>query len=172
MLLGYCQGKKEMETSSLLKFSATASPASSSCAPSITAHEEAVVASSLLLLSSFQFLRSSDPSVATTTPAKMEGAQDWYLHEDLTNLFLLEESELLIYQPLFLDVVTAAADDQEPEEQHPDLTLVAKETTSAAQASSRPSSLAKTDPQYQCPLCSKSFQFKSRLQRHLTSHQV
>ena len=94
----------------------------------------------------------------------MEGTQDWYLHEDLTNLFLLDESELL-----FLDVVSGSADDPgEQQQQQQDLTgLVAKETpTSPA------TSLAKTGPTYDCPLCSKSFRFKSRLQRHLTSHQV
>ena len=93
----------------------------------------------------------------------MEGTQDWYLHEDLTNLFLLDESELL-----FLDVVSGSADDQGEQQQQQDLTgLVAKETPT-----SPTTSLAKTGPTYDCPLCSKSFRFKSRLQRHLTSHQV
>ena len=88
----------------------------------------------------------------------MEEAQDWYLHEDLTNLFLLEDSEL-IYEPLFLDVVVDPEEGRQ--EQVPPITPLEE-----------PKADPKPDAQYNCHLCSKSFRFKSRLQRHLTTHQV
>ena len=90
----------------------------------------------------------------------MEEAQDWYLHEDLTNLFLLEDSEL-IYEPLFLDVVVDPEEGRQ--EQVPPITPLEEPKAEP---------IPTPDAQYNCHLCSKSFRFKSRLQRHLTTHQV
>ena len=91
----------------------------------------------------------------------MEEAQDWYLQEDLTNLLLLEDSEL-IYEPLFFDVVSEVT---EPPSIHYEGEASVKEFEVS-------SSDANPKEQYKCHHCFKSFQFKSRLERHLTCHQV
>ena len=95
----------------------------------------------------------------------MEEAQDWYLQEDLTNLLLLGDSEL-IYEPLFFDVVSEVTESPSLHYEGGEESVKEFEVPSPVQAKASPKE------QYKCHQCFKSFQFKSRLERHLTCHQV
>ena len=79
----------------------------------------------------------------------MESPGDWYLTEDLSNLFLFNDSTI-VNEPIFFDVVMEDLPDPDP--------AVVKDS--------------KPIGKYKCGKCTKTFQFKSRLERHLITHQV
>ena len=92
---------------------------------------------------------------------------NWLQVGDVLDNFLLLEGTCedlnALHEPLFLDVVVDTINVPE-----------VSTTTSEVQVESSPSpdiSDIKSLP-FPCPKCPKTFQFKSRLQRHLTTHQV
>ena len=93
---------------------------------------------------------------------------NWLQVGDVLDNFLLLEGTCedlnALHEPLFLDVVVDTINVPE-----------VSTTTSEVQIESSPSpdvvAEIKSLP-FQCPKCPKTLQFKSRLQRHLTTHQV
>ena len=82
--------------------------------------------------------------------------------QDFDCLLPLEGSDDILFwtEPLFFDVVI-------------DLPVAPSENGEVEQSSdSKVSGLDGSKGQHYCPHCPKSFSFRSRLERHLTTHQV
>ena len=93
---------------------------------------------------------------------------NWLQVGDVLDNFLLLEGTCedlnALHEPLFLDVVVDTINVPE-----------VSTTTSEVQIESSPSPDVVADIKslpFPCPKCPKTFQFRSRLQRHLTTHQV
>ena len=93
---------------------------------------------------------------------------NWLQVGDVLDNFLLLEGTCedlnALHEPLFLDVVV---DTLNPPD---DATTTATEVQ--VESSEPPEGSDIISLPFSCPKCPKSFQFKSRLQRHLTTHQV
>lgn len=96
----------------------------------------------------------------------------WLEPEDFSNMLLLEQNDLsnLYCEPLFLDVVESTAEEVPNDAHEFNEAELEKGEASAKIEIFLPRDM-KTN-QFKCPQCPKVFQFKSRLVRHLSTHQV